>query len=90
MGILIGFLIGVIIIVFDNSRYIRLHKATGGFAPPESRLPPAVGGGVAIIIGLAWFASTNSPSVHWAIPIAAGLPFGMGFILVFMCCTNYL
>lgn len=90
MGVLIGFMIGILIVIADNSRYIRWHRKTNGFAPPECRLPPVIGGGVAIIIGLAWFAATNSPGIHWASPIAACIPFGMGFVLVFVCCANYL
>ena len=90
MGILVGVFIGVAIIVYDNKRYARIHKQSGGFAPPESRLPPVIIGGALIVIGLAWFSATASPSIQWAVPIAAGIPFGTGFLLVFMGCTNYL
>ncbi len=85
-----GIFIGIALIIFDNRRYSRLHRETGGFAPPEARLPPVIVGGVFGIIGLAWFAATTSPSVHWIVPILAGVPFGTGFLLIFMSCTNYL
>ncbi|EXJ80912.1 hypothetical protein A1O3_07200 [Capronia epimyces CBS 606.96] len=90
LGIMVGLFIGIGIIIFDNKRYRRLHEATGGFAPPESRLPPVMLGGVLAIIGLAWFAATTSPGVHWIVPILAGVPFGTGFLLIFMACSNYL
>ncbi|EXJ90463.1 hypothetical protein A1O1_03566 [Capronia coronata CBS 617.96] len=90
LGMMVGLFIGIAIIVYDNKRYLRLHKATGGFAPPESRLPPVILGGVFAIVGLAWFAATTSPSVHWIVPILAGVPFGTGFLLIFMACANYL
>lgn len=90
LGITVGTLIGVGIIIFDNRRYTRIHNATGGFAPPETRLPPAMAGGVFAIVGLAWFAATASPSIHFIVPILAGVPFGMGFITIFMSCSNYL
>jgi hypothetical protein len=61
-----------------------------GFAPPECRPPPVIFGGVAIVVGLAWFAATNSPGVHWASPVIAGVPFAMGFVLVFVYCANFL
>ncbi|EXJ77033.1 hypothetical protein A1O3_10190 [Capronia epimyces CBS 606.96] len=90
MGVLVGFLTGVFVVIFDNKRYIRWHRKTNGFAPPECRLPPAIWGGLAIVVGLAWFAATNGPNIHWASPIIAGFPFGLGFVLVFLCCANYL
>ncbi|KIX09386.1 uncharacterized protein Z518_00465 [Rhinocladiella mackenziei CBS 650.93] len=90
LGIMVGMLIGVAIIVFDNKRYARLHREAGGSAPPETRLPPVILGGAFTIIGLAWFAATNDPGVHFIVPILAGVPFGAGFLLVFMSSTNYL
>jgi hypothetical protein len=47
-------------------------------------------GCVAIPIGLFWFAWTNSPSYHWLISIAAQIPFGFGFVLVYISVQNYL
>ena len=45
---------------------------------------------LALPIGLFWFAWTNSPSIHWMVSIAAGIPFGFGMVLVFLCVFNYL
>ncbi|KIW38363.1 uncharacterized protein PV06_09336 [Exophiala oligosperma] len=90
IGMLVGIFVGVAIIIYDNRRYIRIHRETGGFAPPETRLPTVILGGVIAIVGLAWFAATTSPSVHWIVPILAGVPFGAGFLLIFMSCMNYL
>ncbi|KAK6407813.1 hypothetical protein LTR81_017697 [Elasticomyces elasticus] len=47
-------------------------------------------GGIAIPIGLIWFAWTNSPSIHWMASIAAGVPFGFGMVMVFLGIMNYL
>lgn len=90
MGVLVGILLGVAIIVYDNKRYSRLHEQTGGFVPPEERLPTVILGGVFAVGGLAWFAATVGPSVPWPAPVTAGIPFGIGFILIFMSCINYL
>lgn len=90
VGILVGMFIGIAVIIFDNRRYSQIHKETGGFAPPETRLPTAILGGIIAVIGLAWFAATATPSIHWVVPILAGVPFGTGFLLVFMSCMNYL
>jgi hypothetical protein len=36
------------------------------------------------------FAWTNSPSVHWLVSVAAGVPFGFGMLTVFLAVLNYL
>lgn len=59
-------------------------------APPEARLPPVLIGSVALPLGLFWFAWTNSPSTHWMVSIAAGVPFGFGMVLVILGLLNYL
>jgi multidrug resistance protein len=90
MGVFVGLIIGILIVVFDNQRFVRLMREMNGHPPPETRLPPAIFGGGALVVGLAWFAATDAPGVHWASPICAGIPFGMGFVLVFVCLGNYL
>lgn len=90
LGITVGMILGAAFVTYDNRRYIRHHRAHNGAAPPEVRLPPAICGGIGIIVGLAWFAATNSPSVHWAAPVCAGIPFAFGFVLVFVSLGNYL
>ncbi|CRL20315.1 Sucrose/H+ symporter, plant [Penicillium camemberti] len=89
-GVLVGLIVGILIICWDNKRYVRIYHATDGFAPPECRLPAVIAGGVSIVVGLAWFAATDSPNIHWVVPIMAGAPFGAGFVMVFICCANYL
>ena len=41
-------------------------------------------------IGLIWLAWTNSPSIHWIIPILATVPFGCGLLILFLTTINYL
>jgi hypothetical protein len=90
LGIMVGNLMALGVIIWDNKRYVRISQAHGGYAPAEARLPPTIYGGVLSIIGLAWFAGTADPSIHFIVPILAGVPFGLGFILIYMCCSNYL
>lgn len=91
LGVLVGMLIAAVYNFIDNSkRYAPASRAHGGFAPPERRLPPSIVGGLAIPVGLFWFAWTNSPSIHWLASIAAGVPFGFGMVLVFLGVMNYL
>jgi len=91
IGVLIGMIMAVTYSIYpDNPRYQKVVDKHGGFAPPEARLPPSILGGICLPIGLFWFAWTNSPSVHWAASMAAGIPFGFGMVLVFLSIMNYL
>ncbi|PTU23071.1 hypothetical protein P175DRAFT_0507816 [Aspergillus ochraceoroseus IBT 24754] len=90
LGIMVGMLAAVVYSIWDNKRYVRAEEKHGGFAPPESRLPPCMLASVAIPVGLFWFAWTNYPSIHWMASIAAGAPFGFGMVLVFLSIMSYL
>jgi hypothetical protein len=90
LGVAVGMLFAIAYCLWDNKRYKRVATSSGGFAPPEARLPMSMVGACALPIGLFWFAWTNSPSIHWIVSIAAGAPFGFGMILVFLGVMNYL
>lgn len=90
LGIMVGMLIAVTYTLWDNKRYVKVQENHGGFAPPEARLPPTMVACVAIPVGLFWFAWSNYPTVHFMAPIAAGVPFGFGMVLVFLGIMNYL
>ncbi|KAJ5923975.1 hypothetical protein N7466_008162 [Penicillium verhagenii] len=90
MGILVGMICAVAYTFPENMRYAKKCAATTDRLAPELRLPPAMVGGIALPIGLFWFAWTNSPSIHWMVSIAAGAPFGFGMVLVFLSVFNYL
>ena len=62
----------------------------GKLPPPESRLFCAMMGSVALPISLFWLGWTARESIHWIVPVLAGVPFGWGLILVFTGITNYL
>lgn len=90
LGILVGMVLAVIYTFPENMRYAKKCSETTGRLPPEVRLPPSMVGGIALPIGLFWFAWTNSPSIHWMASIAAGAPFGFGMVLIFLSVFNYL
>jgi MFS family permease len=54
------------------------------------RLPLACFGAPFIVIACFWLAWTARSSIHWIVPTLAGLPFGIGFLLLFMALLNYL
>lgn len=54
------------------------------------RLPLAFLGGPLFVIALFWLGWTARESIPFWVPMLAGIPFGMGFILIFMALLNYL
>jgi hypothetical protein len=45
---------------------------------------------LAIATGMFWFAWTNGPNRHWLISVAVQVPFGFGFVLVYLSIQSYL
>jgi multidrug resistance protein len=90
LGIMVGILSSVPNMFISHGHYQRKASKEPGRLPPEMRLPDSFIASIALPIGLFWFAWTNSPSVHWIVPILAGVPFGYGCIMVFLPCLNYL
>ncbi|KAJ5639589.1 uncharacterized protein N7484_007451 [Penicillium longicatenatum] len=89
LGIAVGIIFGLVYAIWDNNiRYMRLYAAKA--TTPESRLPPAIIGGVAFPIGMFAFAWTNYPSIHWSVSIILSAPFGFGCVLVILPIMNYL
>ncbi|KAJ5519875.1 Major facilitator superfamily domain general substrate transporter [Penicillium fimorum] len=90
LGILVGMMMAVVYTFPENFRYAKKCSQTTDRLAPELRLPPSMVGGIALPIGLFWFAWTNSPNIHWMVSVAAGAPFGFGMVLVFLSVFNYL
>lgn len=88
-----GIGIGMAIATASSPYINRVHghyvKKLGG-PRPEARLPHLIILAWLIPVGLFWFAWTSSPSVHWAVCIVAGIPFGIGFVTLFLGITTYL
>ena len=70
-------------------RYKKKVLSTPGRVAPEARLPEAFIGAIALVVGLFWFAWTNSPSIHWMASIAAGVPFGFGMVIIYFSANAY-
>jgi len=90
LGIGVGVILGIICSFPDQQRYQKMVISAGKDLEPEIRLPPSLVGSVAIPISMFWFAWTNGPSVHFMVSIAASMPFGFGFVLVYLTTQNYL
>ncbi|KAJ5653215.1 Major facilitator superfamily domaingeneral substrate transporter [Penicillium lividum] len=89
LGIAVGIVFGLIYAIWDNNtRYMRLAQSKS--TTPESRLPPAIVGAVALPVGMFAFAWTNYTSIHWSVSIIMSAPFGFGCVLVLLPIINYL
>lgn len=89
LGIAVGIVFGLVYAIWDNNtRYMKLVMSKS--TTPESRLPPAIIGAVALPIGMFAFAWTNYPSIHWSVSIILSAPFGFGCVLVLLPIMNYL
>ena len=74
---------------------VKLQRAKLRHAPWAAieeyrRLPLACLGGPCIVISLFWLGWTSSLGTHWIVPTIAGIPFGVGYLLIFMALLNYL
>ncbi|KAH6666501.1 major facilitator superfamily transporter [Plectosphaerella plurivora] len=73
-------------------RWFQRHPRYGVWACREEfrRLPLACAGGPLFVISLFWLGFSSRPGVPVIVPILAGVPFGAGFMLIFMALLNYL
>jgi hypothetical protein len=92
IAVAVGVLLAILyVILVDNKQYMKKVTESGkGYTTPEARLPMCLIGGIALPIGLFWFAWTNSPSLPWAASVVAAVPFGFGMVLIFLSIMNYL
>ena len=88
LGVMVGMIGAVAYAAWDSKRYAKISDKYKGFAPPEARLPMCMVGGIAVPVGLFWFAWTNYPSINFMASIAAGVPFGFGMVLIFLGIMN--
>nr|QFR37183.1 MFS transporter [Cyberlindnera americana] len=100
LGIMVGFMVGVVFYICmdrfvwfkknaDGSRGPRDEQGNLKFDPPESRLILAKVGAVVLPPSLFWLGWSSRLSVHWICPVIAGVPFGFGLILIFFCTMIY-
>lgn len=89
LGIGLGMLIATASSPWINNVYEVFVKKLGG-PKPEARLPHLIVLAWLIPLALFWFGWTASPQIHWTACIAAGIPFGIGFVTLFLGTNAYL
>lgn len=88
----VGSLLAFPVFIIWDSILSRAHRRGRPWVRKEEyrRLPLACLGGPLFAGSIFWLAWTSSIAIHPAVPILAGLPFGLGFLLIFMALINYL
>ncbi|KAJ5812968.1 Major facilitator superfamily domain general substrate transporter [Penicillium robsamsonii] len=90
IGILIGVVLGICLIIFNTKTRFARKLAKHGKVVPEERLVPMMIASVLLPIGLFWFGWTSSPNISWVPQVIAGVPIGLGILVIFMQGLNYI
>jgi DHA1 family multidrug resistance protein-like MFS transporter len=90
IGILIGVILGVCLIIYTTKTRFARKLAKHGKVVPEERLVPMMIASVLLPIGLFWFGWTSSPEISWVPQVIAGVPIGLGILVIFMQGLNYI
>lgn len=88
----IGALIACPLYLAWDSYLARAQALSKPWALKEEsrRLPLACAAGPFLVLSIFWSGFTAKPHIHWAVPAASGIPFGIGYLLLFMGMINYL
>ncbi|KAJ5889060.1 hypothetical protein N7495_009101 [Penicillium taxi] len=88
----IGAILACLIFIWYDGYLARAKARNASWANIEEyrRLPLACIGGPLYVIALFWVGWTANPSIPWVVPFLSGIPFGMGYLLIFMTMLNYL
>ncbi|PGH19699.1 hypothetical protein AJ80_03854 [Polytolypa hystricis UAMH7299] len=84
-------LASVMVVMWDG--YLHRKQAADldyVLTPEFHRLTLANVGGPLMLISFFWLGWTARESIHWIVPVLAGLPFGIGIGVVFIALLNYL
>ncbi|KAJ5642922.1 uncharacterized protein N7484_005429 [Penicillium longicatenatum] len=88
----IGAILACFVFLWYDGYLARAKARNAPWAEIEEyrRLPLACLGGPLYVISLFWVGWTSSENIPWVVPFLSGIPFGMGYLLIFMAMLNYL
>ncbi|KAL1852048.1 hypothetical protein Daus18300_012330 [Diaporthe australafricana] len=92
ISIVVGCLLGFVTIVICDICFYRpqVSRHPPHQVPPEYRLFPAMIGSLLVPVGIFWFGWTARPSISWASPAVAIMPFAWGNMCLFVSTTQYM
>ncbi|KAJ5728192.1 hypothetical protein N7493_004522 [Penicillium malachiteum] len=88
----VGAVLACFVFIWYDGYLARAKARNAPWAAIEEyrRLPLACIGGPLYVISLFWVGWTASLDIPWVVPFLSGIPFGMGYLLIFMAMLNYL
>jgi MFS family permease len=90
IGIFVGILCGCLLSAYWNGVWYARKMREQGHVVPEERLPLMLVAAVSLPVGLFWFGWTSKPTISWVPQAVAGVPIGLGIIIIFLQGINYL
>ncbi|MCJ1310324.1 hypothetical protein MMC25_003987 [Agyrium rufum] len=92
LPIILGAFIACAIFLYYDSilQHAKDRHAPWSMVEEYRRLPLACFGAPLFVVSLFWLGWAAKPGVHWIVPMLAGVPFGLAYLLVFMALLNYL
>lgn len=92
ISVIIGCFLGLVTILLCDILIYRkqIPKYPHHQVPPEHRLYGAMIASVGLPLGLFWYAWTARPSICWASPAAAIIPFAWGNLCLFVSTIQYI
>ncbi|ORY13827.1 major facilitator superfamily domain-containing protein [Clohesyomyces aquaticus] len=88
----IGAIISALLYLTWDTILARAQKLGRSWSASEEmrRLPLACIAGPFFVLSLFWAGWTARVDIHWIVPVLAGIPFGIGYLCLFMALLNYL
>ncbi|KKK13508.1 hypothetical protein ARAM_003518 [Aspergillus rambellii] len=90
LGIMLGVFCGMALIVYQTKTRFARQLAKTGRVVPEERLIPMMIASVLLPAGLFWFGWTSDRNISWVAQVFAGVPIGLGILVIFMQGLNYI
>ncbi|KAF9892439.1 hypothetical protein FE257_001547 [Aspergillus nanangensis] len=90
LALMIGVLCGVAFIIWQTKTRFARKLAKHGRVVPEERLIPMIPASILLPAGLFWFGWTSDKNISWVPQVIAGIPIGMGILVIFMQGLNYI
>ncbi|EGY18800.1 uncharacterized protein VDAG_08960 [Verticillium dahliae VdLs.17] len=92
LPILAGILLALAGVFLYDAQLAQYQARGSRWASDEThrRLPLAYIGGPLVTLGLFWLGWSSTGTIHPALPLLSGLPFGAGYMLIFVAMVNHL
>ncbi|KAK6464676.1 major facilitator superfamily domain-containing protein [Scheffersomyces coipomensis] len=92
LSMFLGTLVGGLVSIAFEVRFNKIMDKNRGIPVPEERLVSMMAGAVLFVVGIFWLGWSGGfgTKVHWIVPTLGAFPVGMGLILIFLPCLNYI